>query len=328
MRVFHTDSDPGTSNCSPDDGNLVFFEVEDTGIGIAEDEIERLFKYFEQTRSGLKTQTGTGLGLAISREYVRLMGGEMGVSSQVGVRTIFRFHLPVQRGRPKDKAIRPEAVNVVGLKSCGREYSLLVAEDESDSRYLLKQMLEKVGYTVREATNGAEALAAIQESRPHLVLMDGAMPVMDGLEATRRIKMSFHNIPVIMVTASALEEDRGKMLAAGADDVIRKPYREYDLLGSIQAQLGVEYVCCEDSAIVGGEISLLSPSVIPEALTALPADLIEEMREATINGYLDRLRYLLENVANYDGQLANGLRVLAERYEYDTLCHLFSREGK
>ncbi len=328
LRMFHTGSDPGSGNCMLDGGNLIFFEVEDTGIGIAEDEMERLFKYFEQTRSGLKAQTGTGLGLAISREYVRLMGGEMSVSSQVGVRTVFRFHIPVQRGLPKDKVVRREAINVVGLRSFGREYSILVAEDESDSRYLLKQMLEKVGYTVREATNGAEALAAIQESRPHLVLMDGAMPVMDGLEATRRIKMAFHDIPVIMVTASALEEDRGKMLASGADDVIRKPYREHDLLGSIQAQLDVEYVCREDSTMLGGEDSLHITSVTPEALTILPVELIEKMREATINGYLDRLRYLLDKVATYDGQLASGLRVLAERYEYDTLCHLFSREGK
>jgi two-component system, sensor histidine kinase len=337
LRVFHTTGqvtvdektgpDSKSDICGSHDTNLIYFEIEDTGRGIAKGEMDRLFKYFEQTSSGLEAQTGTGLGLAISREYVRLMGGEMEVASQVGVRTVFRFHIPVKAGLSKGNLFKGASLSVVGLKTYEHEYRLLVAEDERDSRYLLKQILERIGYTVREANNGAEAIAVIQEWKPHLVLMDGAMPVMDGLEATRRIKKEFHDIPVIMVTANALEEDRGKMLAAGADDVIRKPYREYDLLGSIKAQLGLEYVYCEEDTLGNPSDESSSPIFPPAAFSALPSDLVEKMKEATINGYLDRLRRLLDKVENYDTKLADGLRILVDRYEYDTLCRLFSGES-
>lgn len=337
LRVFHTNGqgivdektapDPKSDSFTCHDTNLIYFEIEDTGRGIDEGEMDRLFKYFEQTSSGLEAQTGTGLGLAISREYVRLMGGDMEVASQAGVRTVFRFHIPVKWGLSKGNLFKGASLNVVGLKTYEHEYRLLVAEDERDSRYLLKQILERIGYIVREANNGAEAIGVVRKWRPHLVLMDGAMPVMDGLEATRRIKKEFHDIPVIMVTANALEEDRGKMLAAGADDVIRKPYREYDLLGSIKAQLGLEYVYSEQVTSVDPNDESLSPTLPPASLAALPPDLVEKMKEATINGYLDRLRRLLDKVANYDRKLAEGLRILADRYEYDTLCRLFAGES-
>ncbi len=126
LRVFHTNGqgivdektapDPKSDSFTCHDANLIYFEIEDTGRGIAEGEMDRLFKYFEQTSSGLEAQTGTGLGLAISREYVRLMGGDMEVASQAGVRTVFRFHIPVKWGLSKDNVFRGASLNVVGLK--------------------------------------------------------------------------------------------------------------------------------------------------------------------------------------------------------------------
>src|SRR5688572_141336 len=189
-------------------GPVLRVEVEDTGPGISADELDKLFRHFEQTKTGQQTGTGTGLGLAISREFVRLMGGSITVSSQVGKGSIFVIHLPLKEGEAQAVQAKDAPRHVLRLQPGQAVCKVLIADDIEDNRQLLTQLLSPIGFDVRIATNGAEAVQEFEQWRPDLILMDFRMPVMDGHEAIRRIRAmaGAADVKIIAVTASAMDE--------------------------------------------------------------------------------------------------------------------------
>jgi PAS domain S-box-containing protein len=315
LRV-HVDRDGSTAPCP-----CLRVEVEDTGPGIAADEQEKLFRHFEQTKTGQQAGTGTGLGLAISREFVRLMGGDITVSSQVGKGSIFVVNLPLKEGEAEAVQASDEARHVLRLQPGQATCRVLVADDIEDNRQLLAQLLTPIGFEVRLATNGAEAVREFEQWRPHLILMDFRMPEMDGDEAIRRIRATAggKEPKIIAVTASAMDENRMDLMAIGADDFIGKPFREAELFQKIHAHVGVEYVYADRPTVASGEAAELTP----ESLETWPQDLINAMREAVITADLDQLMTsILEGEAR-DPHIAQGLRRLAEQFEYQKLLDLF-----
>ncbi|BAY79818.1 multi-sensor hybrid histidine kinase (plasmid) [Nostoc linckia NIES-25] len=166
----------------------LIFEVEDTGCGIAPEEIDLLFEAFEQTEIGRKSQQGTGLGLAISRKYVELMGGDITVSSTPDIGSIFTFDVQIALACPREMPTNQNKYPVLGLAAAQEGYRILVVDDSKESRLLLVKILTSMGFEVREATNGKEAVVSWESWQPHLVFMDMRMPVMNGYEATRIIK--------------------------------------------------------------------------------------------------------------------------------------------
>ncbi len=203
-------------------------EVEDTGPGIAQEEMGRLFQYFEQTRSGRETQSGTGLGLVISRDYARRMGGDISVASEPGKGSVFRFELPIALGAATPAGELPDDRRVAGLAPGQAPLRVLVADDQDTNRGWVRALLESVGFEVREAGNGQEALEIWQAWRPQLILMDMRMPLMDGYEATRRIRSAPGGdaTVIIALTASTLDERMPAMMDAGVDDLVCKPFKE------------------------------------------------------------------------------------------------------
>jgi two-component system sensor histidine kinase/response regulator len=232
----------------------LIFEIEDTGAGIAPEEIGLLFEAFGQTELGRQSQQGTGLGLAISRKYVQLMGGDIAVSSNVGVGSKFTFNIEVGLASISEVTTKKNQSQIIGLAPGQTKYRILVVDDVFESRLPLVKLLELIGFAVREATNGQEAIALWQKWQPHLIFMDMQMPVMDGYEATRRIK-SNHNavtLPhinpfIIALTANAFEEQRAAILTAGCHDLINKPFREEEILKTLSKYLGVKYISQEKS---------------------------------------------------------------------------------
>jgi PAS domain S-box-containing protein len=298
-------------------------EVEDTGMGIAEDEIKKLFRPFEQTASGKKIQTGTGLGLAISREFVRLMGGEISASSQLGKGSIFRFEIDIKEGCEADLGTKVLPRRVEGLRPGQKVIRVLIVDDKEDNRALLFQMLGRIGFDVREAVDGQQAVQEFEKWRPHLILMDTRMPVMDGYEAIKRIRVSDggKKVKIVSVTASAFAEDRKKALGIGADDFLGKPFREEVLLEKIRALLAIEYVYADEPAArkieQAGEDGLLK-----EHLAALPETLVGELHDATLSADLDRMLELIHQIEKYNVSTAGSLRSLAEDFEYQKLLEI------
>ncbi len=237
-------------------GPCLRVEVEDTGPGISADEQTKLFRHFEQTKTGQKAGTGTGLGLAISREFVRLMGGDITVTSEVGKGTIFTIHLPLNESDVQAVPLIDKPLPVLSLKPGQKKCRVLIADDVEDNRELLVQILRPVGFEVRLACDGEQAVKEFESWRPHLILMDVRMPVMDGREAIRRIRAAAKGeaLTIIAVTASAMDENRQELLAIGADDFIGKPFQEADLFRKIQTHLGVEFLYANkvDSRGAGG----------------------------------------------------------------------------
>ncbi|MBD2092893.1 GAF domain-containing protein [Microcoleus sp. FACHB-1515] len=253
------------------------FEVEDTGLGIHPTELADLFEAFTQTEIGRNSQEGSGLGLPISRNFVQLMGGDITVSSTVGVGTVFAFEIEVARSTlPPQLPCPRSAHRVVGLAADQPSYRILVVEDQWANRQLLVKLLESVGFQVESAQNGQEAIAIYQRWQPHLIWMDMRMPVMDGYEATRQIKAnSAADPPVILaLTANAFEEERLVALSIGCDDFIRKPFEETLVLDKIAEHLSIRYTYADDVP------SAPSPDALREAIA--PVEAINFAPEAAI----------------------------------------------
>ena len=307
-------------------GRLLRVEVEDTGPGISADDQEKLFRHFEQTKTGQQTGTGTGLGLAISREFVRLMGGDITVNSQVGKGSVFIIHLPHTEGEAHAVQAKDKPRHVLKFQPGQAACRVLIADDIEDNRQLLAQLLGPVGFEIRLATNGAEAVQEFETWQPHLILMDFRMPVMDGHEAIRRIRAMAGgaDIKIIAVTASAMDENRQALMEIGADDFLSKPFRDVDLFQKIHAHLGVEYVYAEQPTAAAQEEAA---DLTPESLEGWPQDIIHAMHDAVITADLDHLLAKIQEVEARDPRIAQGLRRLAEGFQYQKLLDLFSTEA-
>jgi PAS domain S-box-containing protein len=307
-------------------GPFLLVEIEDTGPGISSEDQEKLFRHFEQTKSGQQAATGTGLGLAISREFVRLMGGNITVNSQVGKGSVFVVQLPLKEGEAQAVQAKDTPRQVLKLQPGQATCRVLIADDVEDNRQLLAQLLGSVGFEIGLATNGAEAVQEFENWRPHLILMDFRMPVMDGHEAIRRIRAMAggKEIKIIAVTASAMDENRQELLKIGADDFISKPFREIELFHKIHAHLGVEYVYAEPLTAAAQEDAA---ELAPESLAGWPQELIRPMREAVITADLDQLLAKIQEVEARDPRIAQALRRLAESFQYQKLLDLLSTDG-
>ena len=301
-------------------------KVTDTGPGIPPGELAKLFNQFEQAGgSGGKFNEGTGLGLSISREYARLMGGDVSVTSEEGRGSCFQLVMPIRQGDHLQDVKPVNTRRVVGLQPEQEPVLVLLADDNMPNRNWLKQLLLLIGCQVLEAANGEDAIAVWQKWKPHLILMDLQMPVLDGFEATRRIKTlpGGGETVIIALTATAQEESRRAILAAGAADLLGKPMEESLLFDKMQRHLKVKFIYESEAAgPAAGEA--VPPVFHPEWVATLPAALRAEMRDAIANGDLAGFERQLQAVAAHDPALARFLRPLAEQYDYDRLLRLLT----
>jgi two-component system sensor histidine kinase/response regulator len=219
------------------------FLVSDTGIGIPQEVRGRLFTLFSQADSSTSRRFGgSGLGLAISQRIVEQMGGEIGYESTPDVGSVFWFILPFDPAAPPAPALCARSGNAAA-RSDGRQYRILVAEDNAINQLVITHELAALGYEVVAVNNGVEALEALEQSAFDLVLMDCQMPELDGYEASRRIRASpgeIRRIPIVALTAHALKEDLERCIDAGMNDTITKPFREDVLRQKLERWLGVK----------------------------------------------------------------------------------------
>jgi len=254
--------EPSGMTATKSDGSQVrlFFQVSDTGRGIAHKDFPKLFQEFSQTDSGRGAEESTGLGLSIAKSFCKLLGGDIKVSSEVGVGTTFEFSILCRELSATDTpgieqaklvANSRSAPATAGEKSASRrrsvsatDFRILIVDDENINRLLLRKILDRSGFDVVEAANGEEACVRWREVAPDLILMDENMPGMKGSEASRIIReeCAAGTEPVmISLTANAFAEAHEQAIAAGFQDFISKPFQQDDLLAKIALHLGITY---------------------------------------------------------------------------------------
>ena len=309
---------------------IIRFQVADTGIGIAPENLEVIFEPFVQLTGGSQKQEGTGLGLSISRQFVRLMGGELTVQSEgvPGRGSIFSFDLPIEVIGDTSLLEAPPACRAVALEPGQPIFRLLVAEDHAESRKWLVELLAGLGFEVRAVENGQEAIATWQEWQPHLIWMDVRMPVLDGCEATRQIRaMAQGRGPLIVaLSASAFEEDRQRLLAAGADDFLRKPVRQEEIVAALTRHLGARFVYqeAEERASLS-PVATLGQETGALDLAGLPAAWVDALQEAVTAADAARVTELAAEIRDRRPALAQGLAEALARFDYQAIQEAIHR---
>jgi PAS domain S-box-containing protein len=329
----------------------LLFEVEDTGSGIAPQDLNLIFDAFAQTPTGRKAQEGTGLGLTISRQLAQMMNGDIIVCSVLGQGSIFRFTLTVG---PVSGAIIPSPLPdcpIIGLEPNQPQYCILVVDDQTENRLLLVKLLEHVGLAVQAVTTGEAAIALWEQWHPDLIWMDIRLPGIDGYEVTRRIRMLEHEgeqasvwqdgklddlthsrpyprTVIIAVTAQALSGDRALALAAGCNDYISKPFQEQTLFSKMAEHLGLQYLYEKDCQVPingdrsNGDPSLVEPSLTSKDLKVMPKDWLAALHHASLSCDQKAVIHLQQQIPAEYASIAHRLEHLIHDFDFPQILNL------
>ncbi|MFN3986633.1 MAG: ATP-binding protein [Rhodocyclaceae bacterium] len=288
------------------------FEVTDTGCGIAPEDLDRIFLPFERathTQPGTPGEPGTGLGLTITRLLVELAGGEITVRSTPGAGSTFTVKLHLPRVAQPRVARRPER-DIRGYEGPARH--ILAVDDQPEQSRLLTDMLEPRGFSVTTCTDAADVAALATALRPDLILLDVAMPGIDGWTLCRQLRDDGHTQPIVMVSANTYENLPERREWAGCDDFIVKPVLERELFGCLSRRLGIAWTYAEsDGKSAPGAIGP-APADPGPTLAHLPAAARNELRTLAEIGHLRALERLLETLEVAHPDLAGSLLTLRE----------------
>lgn len=297
----------------------IIFTIKDTGPGICPSEISTLFQPFAQTQTGRQTGQGTGLGLAISQQFVKLMGGEITVESQLGFGSIFTFNILAKLSPETEKNLSFNTQQIICLEPNQPTYRILVVEDIKENRQLLVKLLTPLGFQVKEAENGQEAIKIWETWQPHLIWMDMRMPVMDGYEATQIIKAHplGKNTIIIALTASVFEEQQPAILKAGCNDFLPKPFRSEVLLEKMAKYLGIRYVYADNSLSKFEHYQALE--LTPENLNVMSQEWIKKLHQAAAAVDDQLIMELVQELPENHINLANSLIDLVNNFRLDII---------
>jgi len=299
-------------------------EVRDSGPGIDETDFDKIFEPFEQTPEGA-AKGGTGLGLAISRKFVRMMGGDIIVSSKIGQGAVFKFDILVDL--PVAEYEKPKS-QVIGTKRSQGPCRILVADDNQDNRQLLINLLDVFEVQIREANNGRRAIEMWEQWKPHLIFMDKRLPVMNGFETARHIKSKGKGrcAIIIAITASVFNESRTEVLSAGCDDFIGKPFREAEIYDTIKKYLGLNYIY-EKQEVTSARPEVKTTEELHDGIARLPVKLRQRLENAAVSADMEEIEYLINDVRGRDSGLAGWLQVMAEAFNYKEILRLIQAVG-
>jgi PAS domain S-box-containing protein len=328
LRVYGQLNDaPYTQHPAP---YTLCFEVEDTGPGISPEDLEHLFQPFVQTETGQKSQEGTGLGLAISQKFVQLMGGEIAVKSVLESGTTFSFSIQTYVIEADGLPISVANREVVSLEPGQPEYRILIVEDRVENRQILMQLLTPVGFQVREAEHGQEAIEIWEQWSPHFIWMDIRMPVMDGYQATKRIVSACEakgcKPPIIIaLTGSVFEEDRRVALSMGCNDFVRKPFRTDIIFEKMEEYLGLRYVYADSSPPVA--IAATPPAeetftMTAQGLRVMPGEWIGQLHQAATKVNAKQVLSLIQQIPEQHAPLAQALTQLVDDFCFEEIVEL------
>jgi len=299
------------------------FSVVDTGTGIDPADYEKIFEPFTQSQSGRESQEGTGLGLSICREFVQMMGGEIHLKNRTDDTTgiVATFSIEAQESTAQDAdRVLPER-DIVGLALGQPNYKILIVDDKLENRQLLLKLLEPLGLQIRVANNGQAAVEIVKNWQPALIWMDLRMPVMSGVEATKRIRQwsdeanGFVAPKIVAVSATSFMQERMDAIAAGCDAFLSKPFQASDIFDCMTQELGLRYRYANDLANETGTPQVTS-LLDATAFTGLDPQLLSELEAAVLRLQWAEILQIVEKISTEDRILAETLYKTVHDFQY------------
>jgi CheY-like chemotaxis protein len=264
--------------------------------------------------------------------YGNNRGDYVTVNRRVDGGTLFKFDITVSVVDATSIETTRSTRRVIALEPNQQSYRILIVDDKQDNRQLLIKLLNPLGFELKEASNGTEAVKIWDSFEPHLIWMDMRMPVMDGYQATKRIKLTTKGqaTAVIALTASVLEEERAVVLSAGCDDFMRKPFQEAEIFELMNKHIGVRYVYDEPTAHTGSTVSKtdIQNALNPEALATLPNEVLANLEHAASFAYMAEIDSYIDEIRSYNANLADALATLALDFEYGKIVTLIQQAKK
>ena len=300
------------------EANLLRIEVQDTGNGISENYIDKIFDPFVQVGSDAKTK-GTGLGLTICRQFAELLNGNITVESKLGIGSLFTVTLPYKIAEQTEI----EQTNYQLIKSLApteQEYRILIVEDHLENWMLLQRILESVGFKVNVTENGLDGIEAFKNFKPNLIFMDVRMPIMDGLEATRQIRQleNGKKVKIIGVSAHVFKDEIQSILQSGMDDFIKKPYHFNDIYSSLQKHLNVKFLF--HSSLQNTQQEHIPLTV--DMIKSLDNEVLLELKESIENLDSVKLSDLVERISLQNKELGDVLDYYVSNYKTTEIFRL------
>lgn len=324
LRVVCSLSSTGSEQTTPNSAAscAIRFEVRDTGNGIPPEQIDEIFQPFHQLKDRRLHVEGTGLGLPISRRLVRKMGSELFVQSAPGQGSLFWFEvqLPCSTTIPKTHA--SDLRQIIGY--AGERRSVMIVDDVAENRLLLRDLIEPLGFDIREADNGEAALRLLERFHPDVILLDALMPVMDGLEAVRQIRRlpEFAHTLVIMISASVFETNRQECLYAGSDAFLAKPVSQEELFEILRTHLALEWVYDAASSDRAEDKTPVGKLVWP------PDDALERLFKLAERGSPAGVRDWISTMENRDPAylpFIETIQPFVKNFQMEEICQLIEK---
>jgi len=329
-------------DCTASASERIRISVKDTGEGLPPEKLAQLFHSFDRLGQAGGAEEGTGIGLVVSKRLVEMMGGVIGVESAVGVGSVFWIELISDVApQPAVGGAKPSAVSQPQVPNGARLRTLLYVEDNPASLKLVEQLIaRRPDMRLLSAEDADLGIELARASQPDMILMDINLPGISGIEALRILREdpATARIPVVAISANAIPRDIEKGMEAGFFRYLTKPIKVDEFMDtlnvalesaektneSVQVLPGDQYVHAGRAGSEAGATGALTP----EALAALPAELIGRMREATMNADLDQLLTLTDEVAHYDSHIARGVRQFLDAFDYQSLLDVLPPGGK
>lgn len=304
-------------------------EVIDTGIGIKDSEMDKIFNYFEQVGTQVKAD-GTGLGLSISKEYAHMLEGEITVESEYGTGSIFKFEFNAKKISNANMNKNIIQRKVISISKTNAEFKILIVDDRESNRDLLSQLLQSIGCKIKEAVNGIEAIELFQSWNPDMILMDMIMPLMNGFDAIRKIRLlpMGKSIPIIAITASVMEEQTEEVIKCGANDIIRKPIDEEELYEKMKQHSKIEFEYEDTKNGKDLDTQLVDTVKLVKELSVIPDDFRKEIIQEIKLGYKKKILHLIEKLQLKNDQFVAHLKMLCNSYKFEKLLKLFEDSDK
>jgi CheY-like chemotaxis protein/anti-sigma regulatory factor (Ser/Thr protein kinase) len=295
------------------------FQIEDSGLGIAEEDLRKIFEPFQQVGEQTYKAEGTGLGLPITQRLVKMMGGDLHVESELGKGSVFWMELDLPEVAQLATAEQRAEPLIIGF--AGPPRRLFIVDDKRENRLVMTNLLTPLGFHVIEANNGQVALEKMSETRPDLIITDLIMPTLDGFEMVRRLRKmpEFAQIPIIAASASVFDYHQENSLAVGCNAFIATPFRVETLLQLLAKYLKVQWIYAESVVAPQEEEETNAPMVGP---TPQQVEILYELAMmGDIAGILNELKKLEESNSSLL-PFIHKIRQFAKNFDEEQICQL------